>query len=159
MLGFVGWMRIFEMASEFVEAHVRPGLAGVGRLVDAVARLDVAADARLAHPDVDDVGLDSDTATAPTDALRDLAIGDRRPCLAAVGRLPEAAARRAEVRRLRPALHAGDGDRAAAAIRPDAAPAKCFPDRGVDWRNEAPERAILSAATQPKRSGDRTGSH
>ena len=34
---------------------VRPGLAGVGRLVDAVARRDVAADVGLARADVDDV--------------------------------------------------------------------------------------------------------
>ena len=57
MSGLVGWMRIFEIASESREADVRPGLAGVGRLVDAVAGHDVAADARFAHADVDDVGI------------------------------------------------------------------------------------------------------
>ena len=79
MSGFVGWMRILEIASDVAEADVRPGLAGVGGFVDAVAGHDVAADARLTHADEDDVGIVSDTATAPTDALRDLAVGDRRP--------------------------------------------------------------------------------
>jgi hypothetical protein len=39
------------------EADVRPGLAGVGRLVGAAALNDVAADVRLARADVDDVGI------------------------------------------------------------------------------------------------------
>ena len=38
-----------------LEADVRPRLAGVGRLVDAVALDDVAAQLGLAHADVDDV--------------------------------------------------------------------------------------------------------
>ena len=116
-------MRIFEIASEFVEADVRPGLAGVGRLVDAVARHDVAADARLAHADVDDVGVRFGDGDRADRRARDLAVGDRRPVRAAVGRLPEAAAGR---RRSTPPS-AGpctpdDRDRAAAAIGADAAP-------------------------------------
>ena len=46
MFGFVGWMRILRDRIRVLESDVRPRLAGVGRLVDAVARLDVAADAR-----------------------------------------------------------------------------------------------------------------
>ena len=42
---------------DVLEAHVRPGLAGVGRLVDAVARHDVAANARLAHADEHHIGV------------------------------------------------------------------------------------------------------
>ena len=79
MSGLVGWMRIFEIASESREADVRPGLAGVGRLVDAVARHDVAADARLAHADVDDVGVRFGDGDGADRRARDLAVGDRRP--------------------------------------------------------------------------------
>ena len=56
-------------------------------------------------------GFDSETATAPTDALViwPSVIGVQR--LAAVGRLPQSAARGAEVADLRLALHAADRDR------------------------------------------------
>jgi hypothetical protein len=40
-----------------LEAHVRPRLSAVGRLVHTVASHDVAADARLAHPDEHEVGI------------------------------------------------------------------------------------------------------
>ena len=50
------------------EPDVLPGLAGVKAAVDAVARQDVAANARLAGADEDEVGVRFATATAPTDA-------------------------------------------------------------------------------------------
>ena len=53
----------------------------------------------------------------------DLAVGDRRPVVAAVGGLPEPAADGAEVGLARAALHAAGGDRAAAAVGADVAPA------------------------------------
>ena len=74
------------------EADVRPRLAGVGGLVDAVARHDVAADARLAHADEDDVGVRLGDRDRADRRAVDLAVGDRRPRAAAVGRLPQAAA-------------------------------------------------------------------
>ena len=53
-----------------LEAEVRPGLAAVGGPVDAVADGRVAADARLAHADVDDVRSPTGaTAMAPTDPV------------------------------------------------------------------------------------------
>ena len=99
-----------------------PRLAGVGRLVDAVARHDVAADARLARADEDDVGLRFRDGDGADRRAPDLAVGDGRPFRAAVDRLPQSAAGRAEVAFSRPPLHAGDGDRSAAAVRADAAP-------------------------------------
>ena len=104
------------------EADVGPRLAGVGRLVDAVARLDVAADARLAHADEDDVGIGFGDGDGADRRALDLAVGDGRPALAAVGRLPQPAADGAEVRLVLPSFHAGYGDRPAAARRADAAP-------------------------------------
>ena len=51
------------------EAAVRPGLAAVGGLVDAVAVRDVAANRRLAHADVDHVaGRTPRRRCAPTEA-------------------------------------------------------------------------------------------
>ena len=105
-----------------VEADVRPGLAGVGGFVDAVAAHDVAADAGFAHADVDDVGIRLGDGDRADRGAGDQAVGDRRPLRAAIGRLPQAAADRAEVGFLRPSLDAGDRDRSAAAIRADAAP-------------------------------------
>ena len=67
------------MASELREADVRPRLAGVGGFVDAVARHDVAADARLAHADVDDVGVRVGHGDGADRRALDLAVGDRRP--------------------------------------------------------------------------------
>ena len=104
------------------QPHVRPGLPGVGRLVDAVALHDVAAQADLAHADVDRVGARLGHGHRADRRARELAVGDRAPVGPAVGRLPQAAADRAEVVLVGPPDHAGRGDRAAAALGADAAP-------------------------------------
>ena len=109
MSGLVGWMRIFEIASTVslpkpMCVHVLPASVD---LYIAVARHDVAADARLAHADEDDVGVRLRDGDGADRRALDLAVGHRRPVLAAVGGLPQAAADGAEVRLLRPALHAG----------------------------------------------------
>ncbi len=106
------------------EADVGPGLAGIRRPVDAVPRHDVAADAGLPHADEHQVGVGlGDRHRADRGAL-DLAVGHRQPVLAAVGRLPEAAAHRAEVRLERASFHTGDRDGTAAAVRADTPPFK-----------------------------------
>ena len=72
----------------------RPRLAAVRGLPHAVAVRDVAADARLAAADVDDVGVrrvDRDRA----DGAAEILVGHRRPGDAAVGGLEDAAAGRA----------------------------------------------------------------
>ena len=86
-----------------LQADVRPRLAGVGGLVDAVALDDVAAQLGLAHPGVDDVGIRRRDRDGADRRGLDLLVGDRPPRQAAVGRLPDAAAGRAEVVLERPA--------------------------------------------------------
>ena len=126
------------------ERHVRPRLAGVDRLVDAVALHDVAADARLAHADVDDVGVGLGDGDRADRGAVNLAVGHRRPRLALVGGLPQPAAGRAEVALVRPALHARDGNRPAAAIRADAAPLV-----GGEQRRDRAPAAVRPARASP----------
>ena len=84
------------MRSDSRQAHVRPGLAAVGRLVDAVADRDAVARPRLAGADPDRlrVGrIDGDGA----DRLHRLLVEHRLERGAAVDRLPHAAAGGADV--------------------------------------------------------------
>src|SRR4029078_3181714 len=113
------------------EADVRPRLAGVRRLVDAIPGLDVAADAPLAHADEDDVRIGLRHGDRADRRAVDLAVGDVGPRLAAVGGLPKAAASLARVHHTRLALHAADRDRPARVIGTDASPAKPLRDDGV----------------------------
>ena len=104
MSGLVGWMRILEMASTLAKptfAQVLPASVG---LVDAVAGHDVAADARLAHADVHDVGIRLRDSYGADRGAADLAVGDRRPGVAGIDSLPQPAADRAEVCLERPPL-------------------------------------------------------
>ena len=83
------------MRSVVSEAHPLPGVAAVGRLVEAVADRDAVAGPRLAgaHPDLLGVlGIDGDGA----DRLV-VVVEDRLEDEAAVGRLPDAAAGRADI--------------------------------------------------------------
>ena len=100
------------------ESRVRPRLAAVDRLVDAVALDDVAAQLRLAHPDVHDVGIRLGDGDRTNRRGLEEAIGDRAPGHAAVGGLPEAAAGRAEVILERPARAARCRLRSSAAAGP-----------------------------------------
>src|SRR5262249_13289097 len=70
---------------------VLPGLAAVGGAVDAVARLHVAADVRLARADVDDVGVGRGHGDG-AEGGNGLVVEDGLPGQAAVGGLPQAAA-------------------------------------------------------------------
>ena len=100
-------------ASRRIEPGVRPGLARIGRLVDAVADRDVAADERLARAGPHDVGIrrrDGDR----SDRRHRLAVENRIPVRAVVDRLEDAARRRADVIDVRVGGNAGDGDDAIA---------------------------------------------
>src|SRR5579872_6030739 len=79
------------------EADLRPGLPGVRRLVRAVTLDDVAANVRFACADVDDVRARRSDGDGADRGARDEAVGDGAPRIAAVGRLPQAAAGRAHV--------------------------------------------------------------
>ena len=117
------------------ESHERPRLSAVGRLPHAVAVRDVAANRILAAADVDDVGRrrrDFDRADRPAEIF----VGDRRPGLAGVDRLEDAAAGRAHPEFILARGVAGDGDRAAAAIRADLAPSQTGERRRVALRSE-----------------------
>ena len=80
------------------EAHVRPVLAAVGGLVDAIADRDAVAHPRLAGADPDDLRIlrvDRDGA----DGLYWLLVENGFVRSAAIGRFPDTAARRADVER------------------------------------------------------------
>ena len=101
------------------QPDVLPGPAAVGRLVDAVAVRDVAADGLLSGADVDHVRIGLRDGDRADRARLEVLVGDDLPVGAAVGRLPDAAAGRAEVERVRIAPNAGDRRHAPAAEGPD----------------------------------------
>ena len=84
----------------------------------------------------------------------DLAVGDVRPVLAAVGRLPQAAAGRAEVADLGLALHAGDRDGASTALGAEASPPQAFQDHRVGRRGSKRVGRLLCATGQSNRGGN-----
>ena len=108
----------------FAEPDVCPGLACVGGLVDAIARHDVAANARFAHPYVHDVGIGFRHGHGADRRTLDLTIGHGRPGFTAVRCFPEAATDGAKVCLPGPTLHTTRGNRPTAAIGADAAPAQ-----------------------------------
>ena len=132
------------------EADVLPRLARVGRFVDAVAGLDVAANARLARADEDDVRIRFRHGDRADRRTRDLAVGHRRPRLAAVRGLPQAAASGAEIAFLRPLQGTGHRQRAAAAVGADAAPLIGGHQRGIDTDTR---RGLGSEAVIPDDAG------
>ena len=106
-----------------LEPDVRPGLAAVGCLVDAVAGADIVARGDLAGADVDRVRLARRDGER-TDVRGRHRVEHRMPGRAGVGRLPHAAAGSAEIIRVRPIGNAlGDGA-PAGAHRADQAPAQ-----------------------------------
>ena len=137
------------------EAEVRPRLAAVGGAVDAVALHDVAADAGLAHPDVDHVGVRLRHRHRADGARRELSVGDGLPRLAAVGRLPEPPADRAEVVLERPRGAARDGDGAAAAVRADGAPLHAAELHAVDGGGRRGTLRVRRAGDDGERGDER----
>ena len=139
------------------EADVRPRLAGVGRLIQAVAGQDVAADARLAHPEEDDVGVRFGHGDRADRRALDLTVGDGCPRLAAVDRLPQPAADRARVRDLRLPLDPTHRQRASGARRSEAAPLEGLQDRRVDRPGLASRLRLLrtpGAAAERSKPGE-----
>ena len=61
------------------EAEMRPGLARVGGLVDAVAMRDIAANGGLAHANIDHVGVGGRDGDAADRGALEIAIGDVLP--------------------------------------------------------------------------------
>ena len=137
-----------------VETGELPGLAAVGRLVDAAAGGDVAADAVGSGSDIDDAGVRVRHRDRSGGSDRDLAVGDRDPARAAVGRAEHAAAGDTHIKGARLRRHAGDRRHASAAGGPDQAVAHPLEERGIDagapW---ARTRAARSAGRRPARAG------
>ena len=102
------------------EPDVLPARPAVGRLVDAVAVRDVAADRLLARAHVEDVRVRFRYRDRADRARLEVLVGNDLPVRAAVRRLPDAAARRAEVIDQRLMAHAGHRRDASAAVRADA---------------------------------------
>src|SRR6185437_4474503 len=140
-----------------LEPDVRPGLAGVGRLVDAVARLDVAANLGLAHADVNDVRIALRHGDRADRRAPDLPVGDVGPALTAVGRLPQAATRGAEIADLGLTADAADRDRSATALGAEAPPAEPFKDRRIDWRRRGANLRPLGTAHRRNDDGHAAG--
>ena len=124
------------------EADVRPRLAGVRRLVDAVAGLDVAADARLPHPDEHDVRIGFRDRDRADRTAVDLPVRHRKPALTAVDRLPQAAAGLPGVGLLGPPLDAADRDRSSCARRTDATPLERLQHERIESRRGRGRRRL-----------------
>src|SRR5207248_1417623 len=99
-----------------IQAQMRPGLSRVGRAIHAVTVRDVAANAALAHPDVDHVRVRLRDADAADGRAFEKAVGRVLPVLPAVLRLPDAPAGRAEVEGVAVVRITDDGRDAAAAM-------------------------------------------
>src|SRR6185312_1510010 len=103
-----------------LETHRRPRLTAVGGLPHAVAVRDVAADGILATADPHDIRIlliDGERA----DRAAEIVVGDGRRGLAAIDRLPDTAARGAEVVLIGASVGARDGDHAAGRVGADVA--------------------------------------
>ena len=132
------------------QAEMRPGLAGVGRFVDAVADGEVRARQPFAAADVDDVRIgrrDGD----PADRSGRLVVEDRLPGAAGVGRLPDAAVDHADVEGVRLAAH---GPRPPSSARRGADRCCAIASRRRGWGSPAPpavpgsDTDIMAAARQ-----------
>ena len=130
----VGVLRIdgdFRDLLGVAQAEVCPRLAGVGGLVDAVARGQVWARQPFSTPDINNVGVGERDAD-PADGSSRLIVEDRLPGPAGVGGLPDAAVADAYIKGVRQARMAGRGLGPAGTIRADVAPAHVRKQRGTD---------------------------
>ncbi len=141
---------------------MRPGLAGVGRLVDAVADREVGPRQPFAAADVDDVRIgrrDGD----PADRSGRLIVEDRLPGAAGVGRLPDAAVHHADVEGVRLARMAGGRLGPPGAKRADVAPPHLGEQAGRDLRRllrgERNEPAADDGCRERQNGHETTGRH
>ena len=122
MSGFFGWMTILPIWKDLLEAHVLPGLAAVGGLVDAVAVGDGVARIVLAGADPDDVAFgrgDGDVADGDGGFVVELVL-EGEPLLVV---LSKPARRGGDLVASRVGLEDGEGRDAAAHVgRADRAP-------------------------------------
>ena len=119
--GFVGSTSMLAIICESREAEVRPGLAGVGGLVHAVAHGEVGPDDSRAGADVDDVGVRRRHRDGANRA-GGLVVEERRPGGAVVGGAPDAAVVEADVEHVGLARRTGERPRASGPRGSDRAP-------------------------------------
>src|SRR6266576_6644373 len=103
------------------QAKMRPGLARVGRFVDAVAHRQVGTMQALAAGYVDDVGIGGSDGDG-SNRLRGFMIEDGIPGAAVVIRLPDASIDLPSIEDVRLARNSGGGAGASSAQRADHAP-------------------------------------
>src|SRR6516165_2068344 len=106
----------------FAEAEMAPAATGIGRFVDAVAPGDVEPDLGLPGAGINHVGVGACHLERTDRRRAEKPVTDAAPIDPAIDRLPHAAGAGAEIKH--PAISgvAGNGDDAATAWRPDAAP-------------------------------------
>jgi len=103
------------------ETEVRPGLAAIGGLVDAIARGKIGTDVGLACAHVDHLGIRPSHGEG-TDRRNLLAVEDRLPDNTGIAGLPDPAIDRAKIEGGRVAANTGDGYYSPSAKRPDEPP-------------------------------------
>ena len=129
-----GFVRIdFDIGDHLriAQAQVRPGLAGVGGFVHAVASGQIGADDAGAGADIDHVGIGGRHGDGADGAGR-LVIEQRNPGGAEVGGAPDAAVVEADIEDVGLAGHAGKRARASGAGRPDGSPVHLGIESAVD---------------------------
>ena len=136
-----------------LEADIRPGPAGIGRSVDAVAVGDVEPDGGLPGARVDHVGVGARHRDGADRGASHEAVRDAPPIHAAVDRLPDAAGAGAEIEHHLVHGIARDGDDAAAARRADAPPLQATEIRGR--RNACRGRHEGNRSVSGKKGGGR----
>src|SRR6516165_10484390 len=116
------------------EAEMAPPAAGIGRFVDAVAIGDIEPDRGFPGAGINHIGIRGSDGERADRGRGEKAVDHAAPISAAVGRLPDTAGAGAEVEYSGVFGVTRDGDDAAAARRPDAAPFE-----GVEFSSRAGE--------------------
>ena len=129
------------------EANVNPGFSRVCRPVHAIAMGDVAADAGLARPHVDHVGVRGRDGNA-ADGRHRLLIEQRSPIASTVGGLPDPSGDSAEVKYAGITRHPGHSDDAAAAERSNLPPLHALKERLVILRRRDARKKKQAHANQ-----------
>jgi hypothetical protein len=104
-----------------IESDVMPGRAAVGRFINAVAERETGTNVALAGSRINRLRIGGSHGQRPDRCYR-LSIENRSPHRSGIGRLPNSAIDRAEIKGGGIARHAGHGHRASTAERADQAP-------------------------------------
>ena len=160
--GYVNKIMVFRMDTDagyvtgILKSHVSPGCAAVRGPVDAIAVGDVAHDACLAHPGVDDVGIRVCDGDCTDGRGLEEGVRDVFPVRTAVAGLPDAAGTGAEVKDHVLRGMPGYGDHASAAGWADVAPPQRIDNTSGDFfvnrhGSRSFRDAILGCRQRPSR--------